>query len=103
VRQLLIAISFIALSLTLVVPSHAGRLKELLLDAEDMIYAEMSTLGDYYIDIREPQISSNAKGIVVIATVYAIDNITRRSSIYVCEVQFEGSVGEYEPTGVKCY
>lgn len=102
-RKLTIILSLLCLSLILVLPSHAGRIKALLLDTEEMIHAEMSVLGDYDISIEDPEITSNDKGILVIATVHALDNFTKRSSTYICEVQFEGPVGQFEPTGVRCY
>lgn len=86
-----------------VIPSYAGRMKTLLKDAEDMIYAEMSTLRDYKIEIHQLRIYSNSEGIIVIATVVATNNITRRSSLHVWEVQFEGTMGNYKPIGVQCF
>jgi len=102
-KKLTVVLSVVFLSLTLVIPTYAGRIKELLMDAEDMIYAEMRSRGYYHVEIEELKISSNERGIIVGASVMAMDNKMRRSSRYACEVDFEGPVGQLEPAGVNCY
>lgn len=96
-------LSIATLLIAITTPTSAGRVKALLLEAEEMIFEEMNRVGDYQVMLEDPQLSATPGGVMVTATVIAYNNLTFQNELFVCEVTFEGQPGKLEPVAVSCY
>lgn len=100
-KKLLVVLSALVLAL----PSLAGRMKELQMDAIEMIEAEFAVFSDVVIDIK-PAILAAGVGdeITVTSVVHAVMEGRDEVVIFTCVVSFynDKKLDRYQPYNVSC-
>lgn len=100
IKLLAVLISFLC-----AVPSYAGRMKDLQLEAIEMIEAEFAVFSDVVIDIK-PAILAAGKGddITVTSVVHAVMEGRDDIVVFTCVVSFykDKSLDRYQAYNVSC-
>lgn len=101
-KKLLIGFHFFIILISFAISVEAGKIKELLILAEDSIREELSYLGDIDVELRETQIVEINSGIKVKTIAFAITSEKDLTHNFYCEVDFHKQNEKWTPIKSMC-